>query len=93
MLGFIEKFTASDIYPHEYEKQTVVVYDDGFKKTKQIGNFNVKKKEIHLYDIVIFIIITVFMLSFAYIVIGQMKGAKGYIACCVSLLVIFALLY
>ena len=44
MLGLIEKFTASHMYPHEYESQIVVKYDDGFKKERHIGTSNVKKR-------------------------------------------------
>ena len=102
MLGYIEKFTASHMYPHEYIKQHEVYYDNkegkyllpddaDYKKT--IGTYNVQKKEYHLYDVAIFIIITVFMISCGYITVAQMEGSKGYTFLCVSLIVIFALLY
>ena len=51
------------------------------------------KKEYHLYDFAVFIIITVFMISFFYTLLSEMKGAKGYMTCCISLIAIFALLY
>ena len=93
-----------NIYPHEYIKQSKVYYDKDNAEyvipqpnqhdLKRIGIYNVQKKEYHLYDVVIiFIIITVFMISFAYITVAQMEGAKGYTYLCVSLIVIFALLY
>lgn len=103
MLGYIEKFTASHMYPHEYIKQHEVYYDSDEAKyiipqpndhhLKRIGTYNVQKKEYHLYDVAIFIIITVFMISCGYITVAQMEGSKGYTFLCVSLIVIFALLY
>lgn len=96
MLGLIEKFTASHMYPHEYDKKIEVYYHKGdreFKRERRVGLYNVKKKEYHFYDRVIFTIIAVFMIAFFYTVIGDMKGANGYITACVSLLGIFALLY
>lgn len=97
MLGLLEKFTASDIYPHEYNLQKEMTYnqsrDTTFQLRDRIGMYNVQKKEYHLYDVAIFIIITVFMISFMYITVAQMKGSKGYTYLCVSLIVIFALLY
>ena len=96
MLGLIEKFTASHKYPHEYQLQKETVYNYAKQKyveEDRIGIYNVKKKEYHLYDVAIFIIIAVFMLSCGYITVAQMEGAKGYTFLCVSLIVIFALLY
>ena len=79
MLGLLENFTSFYKYPHKYEHPNDV--------------FHLKKKEYHLYDYLVFMIITIFLIFFFYTILTDYKGATGYIYSCVAIVLIYAILY